>query len=1012
MFKPNILVAFIVTACLSLFSQPCFSIEPGVKDYKLALSLYNRGIYDRAKYIFEEINREEKNLDAESYALLCSVLLKSEGYEKSIDKYINLYPYSGYIPEIRYRHALNLFDDAEFNMASTYFELISKRQLNRNQRDEFLFKKAYCDFQSGKLERALIRFEDIEKRPLTDFTAPARYASGYIYYGMKDFDDAITWFNLSKKDPRFSDISNYYILESKFMIKDYKYVVKNGDAVLAVSPEDRAKKVSRLMSESYLVLGDSEKAKIYYESNKSDIPKTRSDYFYAASVLYAVGDYKGAIDKFSLMKNRTDSIGQVANYQLAYSYIKTKNKVAAMGAFEDASKVNFDSDITKDAFFNFAKLKFDLNKDVSGFKDYLKKYSNAEKSDIVYSYIAVAALYNRDYSGAIEAYDMIEELDDNMRSNYIKANYLRASSLVENGSYRTAIPYLKSVAYYTDKSTRLNQLSRFWLAESYYRDYNFDQSLTIYKDLYNNSALYGDSESYLLAYNIAYVYFKEGDYSNARRWFSTYLDQHDLAYKKEAMLRYADCAFVLGDYKMATVDYDAVINSYFDVNDIYPYYQSAMAYGLNQDVKKKIKLLSNVEKADRNSAFYPEALFELGRSYTRIADNTKAINCFNTLISAVKDSSYIAKSYIELGTVARNMSKNEQALNYYKKVVEEMPNSPHVSDALLAIETVYQSLAEPQKYFLYLESIGKSDLKSDDERERMIFNAAEQIFLSENYQRSLIALNDYITRYPSGKMMHQSYFYLAESYSKLGKKDQACDYYKKVMNDNGGSYTELATVNLAELTYELERYQEAYDAYYHLNTIAVLPNSNYISVLGMMRSAYKLNAYSNSEKYSKIVLENIKTDNDVRLEAKYILAKSYLGTSRRKEAFIILNELAQNPQTKEGAEAVYLTIKEDFDKGDFDMVKEEVYSLSDKENVDEYWLAKCFILLGDSFMEKDDLIRARATYESIESGYSSDANDEIIPLVKEKLELLGAKEAANAYEEQEAAEIEANTTIN
>ena len=1014
MLNSNLLVVVFTTLFLSVFSQPVFSKNTDLKeskDYDLALSLYNKGVYDRAKYIFEEINKTEPNLDSESYALLCSIFLKSDGYEKAIDKYIALYPYSGYIPLIRYNHALNLFDDAEFNMASTYFELISKRQLNRNQRDEFLFKKAYCDFQSNKLERALIRFEEIEKRPISDFTAPSRYASGYIYYGMKEFEDAIYWLEKSKKDPRFSDISEYYIFESKFMLKDYDYVINVGQTLLNKSPKDRTRNVSRMLSESYLVTGDSEKAKFYYENNESDHPKTRNDYFYAASVLYAVGDYSGAIDKYSLMKDRIDSIGQVANYHLAYSYIKIKNKVAAMNAFEDASKVSFDLDITKDAFFNFAKLKFDLNKDVSGFKEYLKKYSNAEKSDIVYSYIAVAALYNRDYSGAIEAYDMIEELDDNMRSNYIKANYLRASQLILNNSYRSAIPYLKSVSYYTDKSSRLNQLSRFWLAESYYRNYDYDQSLTLYKDLFNNSALYGDPESYLMSYNIAYTYFKKTDYGNARKWFGTYLKQSDLQYQKEAMLRSADCSFILGDYKLAAMDYESVLDLYFDPNDIYPYYQGAMAYGLNNNNTKKIELLSNVMKANSSSTFYPETLFELGRTYANIQKNTEAINSFNKLISTVDDSVFIAKANLELGTVARNMSNDDKALDYYKKVVKDMPYSEQASDALLAIESVYQSLAEPEKYFLYLESIDRSELKSDEEREKMRFNAAEQIFLSGNYNKALLILNDYIKKYPSGEMLIQANFYMAETYKELNKKDQACDYYKKVLNSKDDSYMELSSINLAKLTYELERYEESFDAYSYLNTIAVLPNSNYISVLGMMRTSYKLKLYSESERYSKVVLENVKTDDKIKLEAKYILAKSYLGTSQRKEAFVILNELSQNPQTAEGAEAAYLIVKEKFDRGVFDEVETSVYAFAEKEGINQYWLAKCFILLGDSFVEKEDFVQARATFESVLNGYTPENNDDIISLVKEKLEVLKVKEDVLAYEIQEKSEIQANSEI-
>ena len=94
----------------------------------------------------------------------------------------------------------------------------------------------------------------------------------------------------------------------------------------------------------------------------------------------------------------------------------------------------------------------------------------------------------------------------------MKANYLRAVQLVESGSYRLAIPCLKAAAYYSERGSRFNQLSRFWLAESYYRNDQYDDAIEVFTDLYNTSALYGRPESYLIPYNIGYCHFKKENY--------------------------------------------------------------------------------------------------------------------------------------------------------------------------------------------------------------------------------------------------------------------------------------------------------------------------------------------------------------------------------------------------------------------------------------------------------------------------------------------------------------------
>jgi hypothetical protein len=51
---------------------------------------------------------------------------------------------------------------------------------------------------------------------------------------------------------------------------------------------------------------------------------------------------------------------------------------------------------------------------------------------------------------------------------------------------------------------------------------------------------------------------------------------------------------------------------------------------------------------------------------------------------------------------------------------------------LLAIESIYQAKQEPDKYLEYTESMGLNANKTEDEKEAMYFNSAEQIFLTEN----------------------------------------------------------------------------------------------------------------------------------------------------------------------------------------------------------------------------------------------------------------------------------------
>ena len=382
-------------------------------------------------------------------------------------------------------------------------------------------------------------------------------------------------------------------------------------------------------------------------------------------------------------------------------------------------------------------------------------------------------------------------------------------------------------------------------------------------------------------------------------------------------------------------------------------------------------------------------MYELGRSLVTAGNREKAINCFNTLASNVRDSTFIARAYLELGMIYRNMSDNDRALGYYRKVVEDMPPSEYADAALLAIESVYKSMNAPETYLAYIESIGKSSLKTEEEKEMMIYNAAEQIFLSENYPKAMASLSSYLEKYPSGKMVTNAEYYLAECYRLSSQPETACDHYARVMAAGKGPFLEQAAMNYAELSYSMQKFREAFDAYSGLYSSTKVAEYRTASLVGLMRSAYRARLYDDAVRYSEIVARQDFADEDLVREARYVDAKSLLATSRRDEAFAVLAVLAEEPATAEGAEASYLMIQDSYDRGAFDEVETRVYGFSESGTAQNYWLAKSFIVLGDAFVDMENLEQAKATFESVAQGYTPETeDDDVLPGVRMRLEKL------------------------
>lgn len=979
--------AIYLSAAIAFLLPQGLCAQDSPSRFREAVNLYEQGVYSKARAIFDQLDDPL----SKAYSILCAVKVNSSDYQDLIHSYEASNPSTALYPQIHYAAAQNAFDASDYALASSELAAVGGPEaLPSGDRTRYLFLRAYSAYSIGKLSEAVRDFYAVQNLPYSEYTAPSRYHLGYIAYREEDFDVARSWFALSGKDQRFKALSDYYIMECRFMDRDYDFVLQNAPAMLDTIPAERHGRLARMLSESYLIKGYNDKALEYFRREElPDSLASPADLFHAGSVYYALQDYKGAIENYSRIPERKDSLGQIANYNLAYSYIQTGNKVAAAYAFADAAAASFRPELQEDAAFNFAKLSFDLNGDTAPFEDYISHYTTEKRGEQIYNYMAIAALNNRDYAAAIENYSRIEELDGDQKGNYVKANYLRGSQLVSGGAWSDAIPYLKAAGFYYPKNDRFNQLSRYWLAEAEYGCGNFSQAGRIWEELYNTSALRGMQEGSLLAYNLGYACYSEKKYEAAARWFDLYAASQDAYCREDAMTRRADCDFARHDYKGAVASYRRLRSEFGSPDNIYPYYQEALALGLSGDKGAKVSVLKEVLKASPDSPMYSDAMYELGRAQMENGDYEQAINTFETLRSSTSDPTFAARALIGKGMSYRNLGNYNTALGQYMQVVDLLPESEFSEEALLAINSIYQTTGTPEKYIEYVEKNGLSIGKSARERENVYFNTAEQIYIAGNYNQAVNYLRKYLSDYPDGARRGDATFYLADSYRRLGEKEKACECYAsagKYLKE--GSFAESAALGYATLSYELERFADAFDGYVRLGEIALMPENVLASKTGRLRSA------AAAKKWNEVIaaaeeVEASECAESLKREASFLKAKACLATSRREDAFAIFRRLCTLTSTPEGAESAWMIVQDLYDSGRYQEAENSVYGFSASFGSQSYWLARCYLTLADTFLAQGKAAQAKATLESIRDGYvASGEDDDIMSLVSGRLSTL------------------------
>ncbi|HIZ85447.1 MAG TPA: tetratricopeptide repeat protein [Candidatus Coprenecus stercoravium] len=936
---------------------------------------------------------EAEKSELASYGLICGIRLGSPNLEALMREYTADYRFAPEYMRVRLLYASSLFDGQEYDKALEVLETVDYALLSRTDKEQYLFNRSFCQFRVGHLGEAANGFGMILKGRHTKYTVPSVYYSGYIAYMDKDFDRAVELLSSIRHDDHFGVLCSYYILESKLMLEDYGYVIAHGEEVSAEVGDDMKPKVARIVSQAYYKTDRPEEARKWFDNySTSGTDITRKDNYYLGIISYSLGSYYTAVEAFSKVVGPEDSLTQSAAMHMANSYLKLKNKHEALKYYKAASELDFDESIREESYFNYAKLAFDVNSDISAFQSYLSLWPKTDRSDEIYSYIAASCLLSKRYKAAINALNNIRRLTPQMDMNLQKAAFLRGLELFERGSYEGACTDFRIALRHSAYNPALALLTRFWLAEACYRSGRYDEAIDIYSSLSQNAQFQSFKESPLVPFGLGYCYFSKGDYASAAEWFYKFLEQHsqDMDLIIEARLRVGDALFMQRNYAEAASVYEEVsIVNYQPEAVAYAAYQSAVSYGLVPDTEKKIDMLEGIVERKEQTQVYSKAVYELGRTYVQAGQADKAERCFKYLLNDVADPRYTGKCLLEIGMIHSNAGDYDEALSYLARIVEDMPLSEDTENALAVIESIYTVLNKPEEYFAYLDRAGLSAVKTSDEKEQMIFNAAEQVYLSGDYQAAENTLKAFVQQYPDGQKTPLAYFYLAESLSSMGRKEEAAKAYEEVMDKGDGSFVELSTLKFAGICYDLEDYGKAASAYEALSRIARLDNNRFQAVRGMMKSYFMDEKYNSALEAAEKLLDTGTLSEEDRTEAQYVRAKSCLSLGRREAALPILKELSGDTFSPFGAEAAFLLIQDTYDAGQFEETENLVYAFAESGTNQSYWLAKAFIVLGDSFAEREDWEQARATFQSIIDGYEpQNAKDDVLEQVKMRIERL------------------------
>ena len=266
----RILLHITAAAMLVTVAQPATAQQLGSDSYAVRLEqakeLYNSGMYVSAEEALDALAKDLPDKRSLMYSevmankIMCAIALGRDDVDGLVKNLEVDFPNDPQLAVLKLNLADAKFDSQEYTDALVMYEGIQPRNLYRSAHIPFFFKKSYCSIYAGKYDEALEGFQKVIAKPQSQYTYPSIYYSGYVNYLQKNFETAYSFFEKAREDSRFSLLAEYYMVECKFMMKDYDYTIENGPKLYSRVNKQQKADLSRMVAESYFGRGDNRDA--------------------------------------------------------------------------------------------------------------------------------------------------------------------------------------------------------------------------------------------------------------------------------------------------------------------------------------------------------------------------------------------------------------------------------------------------------------------------------------------------------------------------------------------------------------------------------------------------------------------------------------------------------------------------------------------------------------------------------------------------------------------------------
>ncbi|MBP6040632.1 MAG: tetratricopeptide repeat protein [Flavobacterium sp.] len=989
----GIIFALFFWGTFSVSAQKSTIYNSNLKDFETAVSLYNAGQFASASFVLDRLNNnnisQELRSDCLYYAAMCAIRERQPNAGIVLERFISDYPTSTKKNQACVEIGHFNFLQEDYEKAMTWYEKVDEMYLATNESEKYYFQKGYSFFKAKNKKEASTYLNKVLNSQ--NYGSQAKYYLGFMAYEGDDYKQANQYFDAVSEEGKYKERMSYYQADMNFKLGNFQKAIDLGVVAISKSTPAEQSELNKIIGESYFNLKQYPEAIPYLKIYEGKNGKwSNTDFYQLGYAYYQQKEFQNAVSQFNKIIDGKDFIAQNGYYHLGLSYLNLNKKQEALNAFKNASEMDFNASLKEESSLNYAKLSYEIGNSYESvpaiLTTFLEQYPQNSNTAEIEKILIDSYLSSKNYKDALAVLEKKETQENKLA--YQKVLFYSGLQSFTDGEYQAALKYFeKSVSQ--QKDPLITARATFWKGETLFVLDDFKNALLTFKQFVGYREAVNTPEYNNCNYNIAYAYFKMKEYDQAGNYFQKQIEKGtDKVRLNDAHLRLADCRFVTSKYGQAMEAYAKVIEQK-SVDADYAFYQRAISYGFVGKNEKKIENLLSFLQFYPKSEYRDDALFELGNTYVAENKDKQAVTTYDQLIQEFEKGSFVSKAILRQGLVYYNADKDAQAIAKFKQVVAEFPKSSEALEAVSTARLIYVENGKVDEYASWvrtLDFVAVTDADLDNDT----YESAEKQYQQSNTSQAISGFGAYLTAFPKGIHALQANFYLAQSLYSNGSEEKSVSNYEYVVAEPRNEFTEPSLVRLGQIFLKAKEVEKAIEVLLRMETEADLLQNKTFAQANLMKLYYDKKDYTNAVVYADKVLENPKTEADVKSDAQIVVARSAMETGDDAKAKAGFEKLA-TAQGELGAEALFYDAYFKNKEGKFEESNLAIQQLAKNYADYKYFGAKGLLLMAANFQALNDSYQATFILETVIKNFA-DFSD-IVAKAQADLDAIKAEES-------------------